>query len=721
MMILESEALNEVQAQAVEHTDGPVLIFAGAGSGKTRVLTHRIAHLLSAKKIAPDRILAVTFTNKAAGEMKSRLERMVGSKSRDLWVGTFHSMCVRILRRDGTKAGIAPSFAIIDDADQRQLVKDILDDLDYDERQLSPGACLHEISKAKNALIWPEQFHEKQTSFLGERMGNVYAEYERRLRESNSLDFDDLIVRTIDLLEKDKAIREKYQRKFEYVLVDEYQDVNIAQYRLIALLGAEHENVTVVGDDDQSIYSWRGSDYRMILRFEEDFPGAKVFKLEENYRSTQRILDVANALVSNNKTRAKKKLFTRRAEGDPISLYPAATERDEARYVTEKIKELVRDGAAYRDFLILYRTNAQSRVFEEALIGDGIPYRVVGGVGFYARAEIKDIVAYLRYIVNPSDALAFKRIVNVPRRGIGQQTLGALVQTANARGLSVGEAIFKSDLLKEAVPKKLKELERFAELIKSFRADAETMGVADMLVRVMEDSGYIRELQAEETHDARARIENLQELVGVARDYESGEVESSLAGFLANIALISDLDALDPDSSYVTLMTMHGAKGLEFSHVFLTGLEEGVFPHTRALTDMGELEEERRLAYVGVTRAMDRLFLSYAQRRALFGNTYAYPKSRFIEEMPGLEVLESDSVVLPRPSGGRWREVAIHESAGAGMSMELKDGDRVRHPKWGEGTIRGLAGAGGDGLITIDFPNVGQKMLMLKYAPLEKI
>ena len=721
MMILETETLNDVQTQAVEHTDGPVLIFAGAGSGKTRVLTHRIALLLGRKKIAPDRILAVTFTNKAAGEMKSRLERMVGASARDLWVGTFHAMCVRMLRRDGSKAGIASSFAIIDDADQRQLVKDILDDLDYDERQLAPGACLHEISKAKNSLVWPDKYHESQTSFLGERMANVYTEYERRLRESNSLDFDDLIVRTIDLLEKDAAVREKYQNKFEYVLVDEYQDVNVAQYRLIALLGAKHKNVTVVGDDDQSIYSWRGSDYRMILRFEEDFPGAKVFKLEENYRSTQRILDAANALVANNKTRAPKKLFTRRAEGEAITVYAAATERDEARYTVEKIKQMVRDGAAYKDFLILYRTNAQSRVFEEALIADGIPYRVVGGVGFYARSEIKDVIAYLRYIVNPADALAFKRIVNVPRRGIGQQTLAALVQAANAKGLSVGEAIFDSELLKDAVPKKLKELERFAELIRTFRERAQDLSVADLLVSVMEDSGYVRELQAEETHDARARIENLQELIGVAREYEGGEAEPSLSGFLTNIALISDLDALDPDASYVTLMTMHGAKGLEFSHVFLTGLEEGVFPHSRALTDMIELEEERRLAYVGVTRAMDRLFLSYAQRRALFGNTYAYPKSRFIEEMPGLDVLESDSVVLPRPSGGRWREVSIHESAGAGMSMDLRDGDKVRHPKWGEGTIRGVAGAGGDGLVTIDFPNVGQKMLMLKYAPLEKV
>jgi DNA helicase II / ATP-dependent DNA helicase PcrA len=720
-MLLETEILNDVQVAAVRATDGPVLIFAGAGSGKTRVLTHRIAYLLGELRVSPDRILAVTFTNKAAGEMKSRLENMVGSVARDIWVGTFHAMCVRILRRDGTRIGIAPSFAIIDEGDQRQLVKEILDDLDYDERQLSPGACLAEISRAKNSLIWPERYVERQTSFLGERIANVYTEYQRRLAESNSLDFDDLIVRTIDLLERDKTAREKYQNKFEYVLVDEYQDVNTAQYRLVALLAAHHGNITVVGDDDQSIYSWRGSDYRMILRFEEDFPGAKIFKLEENYRSTQRILDAANTLVANNRSRAPKKLFTQRAEGEPITVYPAQTERDEARYVVEKIKSLVRDGSAYRDFVVLYRTNAQSRVFEEALLGDGIPYRVVGGVGFYARAEIKDIISYLRYIVNASDAIAFKRIVNVPRRGIGQQTLAALVQAANTARLSVGEAIFSADLLHAAVPKKLRELERFAELISDFRKRADTMSVADLLVTVMEDSGYVRELQSEDTHDARARLENLQELIGVAREFENSSPEPTLANFLANIALVSDLDVLDVDSSYVTLMTLHAAKGLEFSSVFLTGLEEGVFPHSRALTEVVELEEERRLAYVGITRAMDRLFLTYAFRRALFGNTYAYPKSRFVEEMPDVEVLDSGSVPLPRPAGGRWREVSIHESAGAGVHLGLQAGDRVRHPKWGEGMIQDVVGAGGDGLVTVDFPNVGQKMLMLKYAPLEKI
>jgi DNA helicase II / ATP-dependent DNA helicase PcrA len=720
-MLLETEILNDAQLAAVRQSDGPVLIFAGAGSGKTRVLTHRIAYLLGELQVPPERILAVTFTNKAAGEMKSRLQAMVGPVARDIWVGTFHAMCVRILRRDGARVGIGRSFAVIDESDQRQLVKEILDDLDYDERHLSAGACLAEIDKAKNALMWPEQYAQTQTSFVGERIANVYAEYQRRLAESNSLDFDDLIVRTIDLLERDQDVRKKYQQRFEYVLVDEYQDVNAAQYRLVALLAGYHGNVTVVGDDDQSIYSWRGSDYRMILRFEEDFPGARVFKLEENYRSTQRILDAANGLVANNRARAPKRLFTARGEGEPITVYPAATERDEARYVVEKVKSMVRDGAAYRDFVVLYRTNAQSRVFEEALLAEGIPYRVVGGVGFYARTEIKDVIAYLRYIVNSSDAIAFKRIVNVPRRGIGQQTLAALVQAANGARVSVGEAIFDSDLLRSAVPKKLKELERFAELVADLRKFAESGGVVDLLVAVMERSGYVRELQSEETNEARARLENLSELVGVAREYEAGDDDPTLAGFLANIALVSDLDTLEEDASYVTLMTLHSAKGLEFQSVFLTGLEEGVFPHSRTLTEPAELEEERRLAYVGITRAIDRLFLTYAARRALFGNTYAYPKSRFVEEIPSLEMLESDSVPLPRPAGGRWREVAIHESAGAGVHLGLKHGDRVRHPKWGEGRIENIVGAGGDGLVTIDFPNVGQKMLMLKYAPLEKI
>ncbi len=721
LMIVETERLNDVQRAAVEHTDGPCLIFAGAGSGKTRVLTHRIAYLLNEKKVFPDRILAVTFTNKAAGEMKARLERMVGAPARDLWVGTFHAMCVRMLRRDGKKIGIASNFAIMDDTDQRQIIRDILHDLDMDERQVVPGAALGEISKAKNNLWSPDAYEEKHPSFIGERYAQVYREYERRLQESNGLDFDDLISRTIELLQNDEETRVRYQSKFRYVLVDEYQDVNYAQYKLVALLADEHKNLTVVGDDDQSIYSWRGSDYRMILRFEEDFPGATVFKLEENYRSTQTILTAANELVANNPNRAGKTLFTKRSPGEKITAFQAESERAEVRYVMEKIKEHVRDGSAYRDFIVLYRTNAQSRYFEEGFLAEGIPYRVVGGVGFYARTEVKDMLSYLRYIVNPSDAVAFRRIVNVPRRSIGQQTLTSLLDAANAAGVSVGQAVFDSALLKRAVPKKQRELERFAELINDLREKAKTFSISDLLAAVMEESGYLRELQSDDTNEGRARVENMQELIGVAREFEANpETGSTLDDFLSNIALVSDLDTLDPESSFVTLMTMHAAKGLEFPVVFLTGLEEGVFPHTRALTDMTELEEERRLAYVGVTRAMDRLYLSYAARRTLFGNTFSHPKSRFIEEMPSVEAIGGIGIG-PRPGGGRWREVSIHENAGAGVGLNLSAGDRVRHPKWGEGLVVDIDGAGGDGLLTINFPNVGQKMVMLKYAPLERV
>ena len=721
-MIAETDVLSAVQRDAVQHTDGPVLIFAGAGSGKTRVLTHRIAYLLGEKKVFPDRILAVTFTNKAASEMKARLERLVGDQARDLWVGTFHSICVRMLRRDGAKIGIARNFAIMDDADQRSIVRDVLHDLDYDERQITPGAALDEISKAKNQLLTPAEYETRATSFMAERIAKVYHEYDRRLRESNGLDFDDLIGQTIRLLETDGDVRTRYQNKFRYILVDEYQDVNFAQYRLCAILAAEHGNLTVVGDDDQSIYSWRGSDYKNILRFEEDFPGAKIFKLEENYRSTQTILNVANELVANNTTRSEKKLFTNRAEGEVVTVYGAETERAEARYAIEKIKEHVRDGAAYRDFVVLYRTNAQSRVFEEGFLSEGIPYRVVGGTGFYARTEIKDMMAYLRYIVNPADAVAFRRIVNVPRRSIGQQTIASLVDAAVAAGVSVGQAVFDKELLRRAVPKKQKELERFADLIEHLSSRAGSLSVSELLVAVMEESGYIRELQAEDTTDSRARAENLQELVGVAREFEAQAQENgaSLDDFLANVALVSDLDTLDPDASFVTLMTMHSAKGLEFPIVFLTGFEDGVFPGNRALTDMNELEEERRLAYVGLTRAMDRLYLSYAMRRTLYGNTFAHPKSRFLDEMPSVETVGA-VLTMPRPSGGRWREVSIHETAGNGVNLGLEVGDRVRHPKWGEGLVKAVTGAGGDGLLTINFPNVGEKMVMLKYAPLEKV
>jgi DNA helicase-2/ATP-dependent DNA helicase PcrA len=725
-MIVATEQLNDVQRAAVEYTDGPCLIFAGAGSGKTRVLTHRIAYLLDKKYVAPWHILAVTFTNKAAGEMKARLQEMVGDPARDLWVGTFHAMCVRILRRDGQSIGIGRGFTIMDATDQRSIVRDVLRDLDFDERQMAPGATLGEISKAKNNLWTPDQYEERHPSFIGERYAQVYREYDRRLAESNGLDFDDLIMRTIQLLEQDEDARNHYQSKFHYVLVDEYQDVNFAQYKLVSLFAGKHKNLTVVGDDDQSIYSWRGSDYRMILRFEEDFPGAKIFKLEENYRSTQTILAAANELVVNNTTRSEKTLFTNRSAGEPITAFNAESDREEARYVIKKIKEHTQEDAAYRDILVLYRTNAQSRSFEEAFLVEGIPYRVVGGVGFYARAEVKDMLSYLRYILNPTDAVAFRRIINVPRRSIGNQTVNQLGAAAATANIALGEAVFDAELLKRAVPKKQRELERFADLIRDLRAKAQTFRVSDLLVAVMEESGYLQEMQADDTNDGRARVENLQELVSVAREFEMNpETSSTLEDFLANIALVSDLDVLEPDASYVTLMTLHGAKGLEFPIVFLTGLEEGVFPHTRALIDDGELEEERRLAYVGMTRAMDRVYLSFAARRMLFGSVLPHQRSRFINEMRSVEVIgglpADPGTRPPAPNRGRWADVAVHANAGAGVGLNLEPGDRVRHGSWGDGVVVASKAGGGDGLLTIDFPTVGRKMVMLKYAPLEKV
>jgi len=715
------ESLNETQREAVFATEGPCLIFAGAGSGKTRVLTHRIAHLINDCGVAPWRILAVTFTNKAAGEMKERLGRMIGERVGDLWVGTFHAICVRILRRDGRRIGIAPNFAIADESDQRTIMRDVLHELDVDERQLTPGACLAEVSRAKNKLLSVEQYEETATSFYSERLAAVYRTYQQHLRRNNALDFDDLIGCTIELLESDAETRARYQERFEYVLVDEYQDVNHAQYRLVKLLGGGHENVTVVGDDDQSIYSWRGSDFQLILRFEHDFPGARIFKLERNYRSTNAILTAANELVANNRLRHPKRLYTKRDGGEPVICYAAESERDEARYVCQRIRDMVaEEGRSYREVLVLYRTNAQSRVFEEAFLAEGIPYRVVGGVGFYNRQEVKDAMSYLRFIANPADAVAFKRIVNVPRRGIGQTTVTQLTDAAVAEGRAIGEAIEDESFLQRAASRKAKELGRFAFLVRDLRGLIDQRSITELLVAVLEESGYLRELQGEQTAEARSRIENLEELVSVAKQFEETNRGATLDDFLTNIALITDLDRMDDENDRVTLMTLHAAKGLEFPIVFLTGLEEGIFPHNRALSEQQECEEERRLAYVGLTRAMERLTLSYAQRRTVFGNTYAYPPSRFLSEMPSVQHVGS-SARVSRPQGGRWRDVAMPETRVEPALSAVSRGDRVRHPKWGEGTVRSLTGAGGDALVTVDFASVGSKMLMLKYAPLELV
>ncbi|HME82292.1 MAG TPA: UvrD-helicase domain-containing protein [Candidatus Eremiobacteraceae bacterium] len=711
------EQLNDEQRAAASHTDGAVLIFAGAGSGKTRVLTHRIAYLLAGGKVPAHRILAVTFTNKAAGELRTRLQQLVGEAAHGLWVGTFHSIGVRMLRRSGDIVGVAPNFVIYDEADQRTLLKEILRDLNIDERNYHPGAVLRHISRAKERLQDPLAYADSADGQLSPVVASLYSEYQRRLSQANALDFDDLIMRTIALLERPvegKAWRER----FEYVLVDEYQDVNEAQYRMVRGLSQGSGNICVVGDDDQSIYAFRGADHRIILRFERDFHNAATYRLERNYRSTSPVLSAANALVSHNTQRHRKNLWTNREGGKPVRVYAATTERDEARFVVDTIHQGVNDeGRSLSDHVVLYRTNAQSRAFEEALLVAGMPYRVVGGVGFYARAEIKDALAYLRYVTNRDDGISLRRIINAPRRGIGQATLNAIGDEGARRGLSFARAMLDPDVIAGVAPKKARDLAAFFRDIDAFAVIAADQGPSAALVSVLEDTGYVKELRDEDTVESRSRVENLEELIGVAREYEERE-GPDVAGFLANISLVSDLDAMDKGGSAVTLMTLHMAKGLEFPVVFLAGLEEGVFPHNRALIDPHEIEEERRLCYVGVTRAIDELYLSHAKRRTTFGSAYLHPPSRFLNEMTGLEFLNAPPL-SPVGSGGTWEELAT--PAPIAREVELVVGDAVTHPKFGSGTVLEVRGAGGDAFVTVDFGAVGRKSIMLNYAKLEKV
>jgi len=712
------ESLNKEQRKAAAHTEGAVLIFAGAGSGKTRVLTHRVAHLLDRKRAPAHRILAVTFTNKAAGELKTRLRQLVGETSQGLWVGTFHSIGVRLLRRDGDAVGVALNFVIYDEADQRALVKEVLHDLNIDERNYQPGAVLRHISRAKERLQDPAAYAASADGQLSPVIASLYAEYERRLGQANALDFDDLIMRAIALLERRDERGAAWRERFAYVLVDEYQDVNEAQYRMVRALSQGSGNICVVGDDDQSIYAFRGADHRIILRFERDFRDAQTFRLERNYRSTTAVLDVANALVSHNTQRHPKKLWTSREGGKPVRVYAAATDRDEARFVVDTIRAGIADeGRSLSDHVVLYRTNAQSRAFEEAMLVAGLPYRVVGGVGFYARAEVKDALAYLRYIVNRDDGISLRRIINAPRRGIGQATLDAIGDEGARRGLTFAQAMRTPELIAEVAPKKAKDLASFTHDIDAFTAVSDQRGPVAALLAVLEDTGYAKELRDEDTVESRSRIENLEELLGVAREYEEREGPDT-PGFLSTISLVSDLDTMDRGGSAVTLMTLHMAKGLEFPVVFLCGLEEGIFPHNRALIDPNEIEEERRLCYVGITRAIDELTVTFAKRRTTFGSAYLHPPSRFLSEMKDLEYIN----VLPLSpigSGGTWEDMAA--PAPIERELELAVGDGVTHPKFGEGIVVEVRGAGGDAFVTVDFANAGRKSIMLNYAKLEKI
>jgi ATP-dependent DNA helicase UvrD/PcrA len=703
--------LNPAQREAVLATEGPVLVVAGAGSGKTRVLTYRIAHLVAAVGVKPQEILAITFTNKAAGEMRERLEGVVGDMARTMWVMTFHSACGRILRREAPRLGYRSNFTIYDQADQVRLAKQCLEELDRDPKRFVPRGIHAQISNAKNLLVTPDDYKARVSSFYDQTVADVYELYQRRLFASNAVDFDDLLMLTAQVLERFPEAQKKWQKAFRYVLVDEYQDTNHAQYRLLQLLAGEHRNVFAVGDPDQSIYAFRGADIRNIMEFERDFGGARQIALEQNYRSTNSVLRAANAVISENRERKPKNLWSELGEGDPVRVVEVEDEHAEARFVASEIAGLVDEGFAGSEIAVFYRTNAQSRVVEDVLVRQDIAYQVIGGPKFYERAEIKDAIAYLQVVDNPFDAISLTRIANRPRRGIGDASLARLRTYADSQGLSLWEALEHPE---EAgcggAP--LRAIDRFRTLMQSSMAGALELPVPELLERVLEQSGYLEALEAERTIEAQGRIENLMELVGVAREYQESADNPSLSEFLQQISLFSDQDALEEERSLVTLMTLHNAKGLEFRAVFLIGMEEGVFPHSRSIEEQG-LEEERRLCYVGLTRAQERLVLTHAAARSLWGARGYNMPSRFLDELPQEEI-ERDRL---RPSS--WTGYGAPTVSVRRDVPSLSTGDSVRHSTLGEGVVTGIAA---DGIVTVRFADDGvERRLMLEYAPLEKV
>jgi ATP-dependent DNA helicase UvrD/PcrA len=703
--------LNPAQREAVLATEGPVLVVAGAGSGKTRVLTYRIAHLIAAVGVKPQEILAITFTNKAAGEMRERLESVVGDIARTMWVMTFHSACGRILRREAPRLGYRSNFTIYDQADQVRLVKQCLEELDRDPKRFVPRGIHAQISNAKNQLVSPEEYKSRVASFYDQTVADTYELYQRRMHASNAVDFDDLLMLTVEVLDRFPEARKKWQKAFRYILVDEYQDTNHAQYRLLQLLAGEHKNVFAVGDPDQSIYAFRGADIRTIMEFERDFGGARQIALEQNYRSTNAVLRAANAVISENRERKPKNLWSELGEGDPVRVIEVEDEHAEARFVAAEIAGLVDEGFTGSEIAIFYRTNAQSRVVEDTLVRQEIPYQVIGGPKFYERAEIKDAIAYLQVIDNPFDAISLTRIANRPRRGIGDASLARLQTYADAHGISLWEALERPE---EAgcggAP--LKAIDRFRTLMQSSMAGALELPVPELVQRVLEQSGYLEALEAERTIEAQGRMENLLELVGVSREYQETAESPGLSEFLQQISLFSDQDAIEEERSLVTLMTLHNAKGLEFRAVFLIGMEEGVFPHSRSIEEQG-LEEERRLCYVGLTRAQERLVLTHAAARSLWGARGYNMPSRFLDELPQEEI-ERDRL---RPSS--WTGYGAPTVTVRRDVPSLSTGDSVRHSTLGEGVVTAIAS---DGIVTVRFADDGvERRLMLEYAPLEKV
>ena len=707
-----TEQLNTPQAEAVQHDAGPLLILAGAGSGKTRVLTYRIAYLIGEVGVSPHAILAITFTNKAANEMKERVDALIGRRAEFMWICTFHSACVRILRKEIGALGYDPSFVIYDSADQQTLIKQCLKELNIDDKRFPPRAVAAGISQGKNKLWGPREYDNQAYDYYQQTISKVYRRYQDRLKENNALDFDDLIMKTVELFEKFPEILARYQDRFRYILIDEYQDTNHAQYRLVRLLAEKHRNLCVVGDDDQSVYHFRGADIQNILDFERDYPEAKVVRLEQNYRSTKNILEAANEVIRNNCGRKEKRLWTENPEGSLISLFTTQDEHQEASYVVQKIiAGHTFQGRSYADFSVLYRTNAQSRVIEEVLMRNNIPYTIVGGLKFYERREIKDILAYLKFISNPMDTLSLQRIINVPRRGIGDTSLARIAGFATAYGISLFTSMGRAEEIPGLTGRAIRALLQFAGLIEDLQAGRRELSVTALTREVLDRTGYLKELEAEQSIEAETRIENLHEFLTVTAEYDRSQSENTLEEFLAGVSLVADIDNFDERSAAVVLMTLHSAKGLEFPVVFMTGMEEGIFPHSRSLLEESELEEERRLCYVGITRAREELHLINAWQRTLYGSYMHNPPSRFMLEIPGRFIRnEGLRHVGTRPAAAQTEPVV-------GLSL----GDKVEHAKWGEGVVVSVKGENGDAEISVAFPGLGIKTLIARYAPLKKV
>ena len=732
------DTLNTEQREAVFHTEGPVLILAGAGSGKTRVLTHRIAYLIEEKGVNPWNIMAITFTNKAAGEMRERVDKIVGFGAESIWVSTFHSSCVRMLRRFIDRLGYDTNFTIYDADDQKTLMKDICKRLNIDTKVYKEKAILAAISSAKDELISPEEYElQNMADFSKKKVILAYKEYQKELKKNNALDFDDLIVKTVELFQSSPDVLEYFQERFRYIMVDEYQDTNTAQFKFVSLLASKYQNLCVVGDDDQSIYKFRGANIGNILGFEKVFSNAKVIRLEQNYRSTQNILNAANQVIQNNMERKRKTLWTENEEGEKLHFRQFMNAYEEAEYVVGEISKKMREGdGEYRDFAVLYRTNAQSRLFEEKLLMASIPYKLVGGVNFYARKEIKDLLAYLKTVDNAKDDLAVRRIINVPKRGIGATTLSRVQDYASERGMGFYDALREAEQI-PSIGRAAVKVEPFVTFIQTLRSKQEFLSPSELLKDIIESTGYVEELQKEGTDEAEARIENIDELITKVVSYEEENETPTLSGFLEEVALVADIDSVDGDDNQVLLMTLHSAKGLEFPYVYLAGMEDGIFPSYMTITadDPTEIEEERRLCYVGITRAMKDLTLSCAQQRMIRGETQYNKVSRFIKEIPrelvelGREFPEKKLKEIPMPTSYQQMKQAFKQPAFIPKQFEVKKaqgldygvGDTVKHIKFGAGVVTDITEGGRDYEVTVNFDKVGVKKMFASFAKLKKI